>query len=68
MATLRNAFGVEMGFSDHTSGTTAAVGATILGARWVEKHFTLSKALHGPDHWFSMDPPELRQLVVGPRS
>lgn len=60
---LRDAFGVEVGFSDHTNGTTAAVGATILGARWIEKHFTLSKDLAGPDHWFSMDPPELRVLV-----
>ena len=60
---LRDAFDVEVGFSDHTNGTTAAVGATILGACWIEKHFTLSKDLPGPDHWFSMDPPELRVLV-----
>lgn len=60
---LRDAFGVEVGFSDHTNGTSAAVGATMLGARWIEKHFTLSKDLAGPDHWFSMDPPELRVLV-----
>lgn len=60
---LRDAFGVEVGFSDHTNGTTAAVGATMLGAHWIEKHFTLSKDLPGPDHWFSMDAPELRDLV-----
>jgi N,N'-diacetyllegionaminate synthase len=65
--TLRNAFRVEVGFSDHTDGTTAAVGATILGARWIEKHFTLSKELPGPDHWFSMDPTELRVLVASIR-
>jgi N,N'-diacetyllegionaminate synthase len=67
ISTLREAFNVEVGFSDHTNGTTAAVGATILGARWIEKHFTLSKDLPGPDHWFSMDAPELRQLVVSVR-
>ncbi len=63
IATLREVFGVEVGFSDHTDGTVAAVGATILGARWIEKHFTLSKDLPGPDHWFSMDPIGLRKLV-----
>lgn len=67
ISTLREAFNVEVGFSDHTDGTTAAVGATILGAQWIEKHFTLSKNLPGPDHWFSMDPPELRQLVLSIR-
>jgi N-acetylneuraminate synthase/N,N'-diacetyllegionaminate synthase len=67
ISTLRGAFDVEVGFSDHTNGTTAAVGATILGARWIEKHFTLSKDLPGPDHWFSMDAPELRQLVASVR-
>lgn len=67
ISTLREAFNVEVGFSDHTNGMTAAVGATILGARWIEKHFTLSKDLPGPDHWFSMDPPELQQLVVSIR-
>lgn len=67
ISALREVFNVEVGFSDHTKGTTAAVGATILGSRWIEKHFTLSKNLPGPDHWFSMDPPELRQLVLSIR-
>jgi N-acetylneuraminate synthase/N,N'-diacetyllegionaminate synthase len=67
ISTLREAFNVEVGFSDHTNGTTAAIGATILGARWIEKHFTLSKDLPGPDHWFSMDATELRQLVASVR-
>ena len=67
ISTLREAFSVEVGFSDHTNGTTAAVGATILGAQWVEKHFTLSKDLPGPDHWFSMDALELRELVSSVR-
>ncbi len=68
ISSLRAAFNVEVGFSDHTNGTTAAVGATILGARWIEKHFTLSKDLPGPDHWFSMDALELRQLVASVRA
>jgi len=67
ISTLRQAFNVEVGLSDHTKGTTAAIGATILGARWIEKHFTLSKDLPGPDHWFSMDAPEMRQLVTSVR-
>ena len=62
--TLKAAFGVPVGFSDHTAGNCAAVGASILGACWIEKHFTLDKDLPGPDHWFSMDPSELRGLVV----
>jgi N-acetylneuraminate synthase/N,N'-diacetyllegionaminate synthase len=65
--TLQKLFGVEVGFSDHSIGATAAIGATILGSRWIEKHFTLSKNLPGPDHWFSMDPKELQELVVSIR-
>ena len=57
--TLQQCFGVNVGFSDHTDGITASIGATILGVRWIEKHFTISKDLAGPDHWFSMDPNEL---------
>lgn len=64
IATLRNAFGVKVGFSDHTNGTTAAIAATTLGVRWIEKHFTMNKDLPGPDHWFSMDVSELRELVT----
>lgn len=63
LATLTSAFGVNVGFSDHSAGITAAVAATILGTCWIEKHFTLDKNLSGPDHWFSMDPAELKELV-----
>ncbi|MGE7022753.1 N-acetylneuraminate synthase family protein [Solibacillus cecembensis] len=52
-----------IGFSDHTTGVTAAIGAVVLGARVIEKHFTLDKKLEGPDHWFSMDPSEMKALV-----
>ena len=62
--TLRRAFkDCLIGFSDHTAGSTAAVVATILNAAMIEKHFTLSHDLPGPDHWFAADPSELASLV-----
>jgi N-acetylneuraminate synthase/N,N'-diacetyllegionaminate synthase len=51
------------GFSDHTEGTLAAAIAVALGARLIEKHFTLDHNLPGPDHWFSLDVDELTELV-----
>ncbi len=51
------------GFSDHTIGTDAALIAMARGARIIEKHFTLDKGMHGPDHSNSMEPKELEQLV-----
>jgi len=63
MLTIRQAFDVIVGFSDHTVGTIAATGAIALGAKVIEKHFTLDKNLPGPDHWFSSDPKELSLLV-----
>lgn len=66
LITLRAAFeGLNLGFSDHTSGVTAAIMATTLGATLFEKHFTLSHDLPGPDHWFSEEPNELSQWVAG---
>lgn len=50
------------GFSDHTIGIQASVVAMARGAQIIEKHFTLDKKMHGPDHKCSMDPGELRQL------
>ncbi len=67
LAALATAFDVPVGFSDHSVGTTAAVGAVVLGACWVEKHFTVDRDLPGPDHWFSMDPGDLRRLVTAVR-
>ncbi len=61
--TLANNFNCPIGFSDHTNGTIAAIGAVALGACVVEKHFTLDKDLSGPDHQFSADPIELREMV-----
>jgi N,N'-diacetyllegionaminate synthase len=51
------------GFSDHTIGIEAALVAMARGARIIEKHFTLDKKMHGPDHAGSMEPQELRQIV-----
>lgn len=63
MLTLRQAFNVVTGFSDHTRGSVAAIGAVALGASIIEKHFTMDKNMAGPDHWFSSDPKELADLV-----
>lgn len=60
-------FGCEVGFSDHTEGIVAALGAVTLGACFVEKHFTLDRNLPGPDHHFSSDPAEFAELVRGVR-
>lgn len=57
-------FGVDVGLSDHTLGTTAAVTAVALGACVIEKHFTLSRQDKGPDSEFSLEPHELRRLVT----
>lgn len=63
MISLASEFECLVGFSDHTSGNEAVVGAVALGACWIEKHFTLDKTLPGPDHRFSADPAELKDLV-----
>ncbi|MEO5335321.1 MAG: N-acetylneuraminate synthase family protein [Magnetospirillum sp. WYHS-4] len=63
MAALRERTGEWVGFSDHSEGITAALGAVALGACVIEKHFTLDRNLPGPDHRFSADPVELTALV-----
>jgi N-acetylneuraminate synthase len=63
MQTLRSAFGLPVGYSDHTPGIEIAVAAVALGAEVVEKHFTLDRSLPGPDHSASLEPQELRQMV-----
>ena len=56
-----------IGFSDHSLGITASLGAVCFGAKIIEKHFTIDKNLDGPDHWFSMDPTDMKNLVTGIR-
>ena len=63
IATLREAFGVPAGFSDHTVGVHVALAAVALGACLIEKHVTLDRTLPGPDHYASIEPDELRELV-----
>ena len=63
MLTIRDAFGVEVGYSDHTPGIEVAIAAVALGARVVEKHFTLDRSLPGPDHRASVEPNELMEMV-----
>ncbi len=61
--TLRDVFGVPVGLSDHTTGTTATIAAVARGASMIEKHLTLDRTLPGPDHAASMLPGELKDLV-----
>ena len=68
MATLRRAFRVPVGFSDHTEGLEIAFGSVALGACILEKHFTTDRDLPGPDHRASLEPGELKDLVRGIRA
>lgn len=63
MDILAAAFGLPVGYSDHTSGIHVSVAAVARGARVIEKHFTLDRNLPGPDHKASLQPDELRQLI-----
>ena len=63
IATLRNSFKLKIGFSDHSLGVQASIAATALGAKFIEKHLTLSKKLKGPDHRASLDPSEFKFMV-----
>jgi len=56
-------FNTQVGYSDHTSGIEASIAAVALGAKVIEKHFTLNKNFNGPDHKASLDAEEFRQLV-----
>ena len=67
MATLARAFGLAVGYSDHTIGSEACIGATAMGAVCLEKHLTLDKSLPGPDHAASADPGELAELLAAVR-
>ncbi|MDB4124764.1 N-acetylneuraminate synthase [Schleiferiaceae bacterium] len=63
MNTIRSAFNVETGYSDHTLGIEVPIAAVALGARVIEKHFTLDRSLPGPDHMASLEPNELTAMV-----
>lgn len=68
MKTMTKAFGVPVGYSDHTTGMEVPWAAVALGACVIEKHFTLDQNLPGPDHSASMEPAELKRLVAGIRT
>jgi len=68
MDTMRDAFGLRVGLSDHTPGIAVAIAATALGASVIEKHFTLDRSLPGPDHQASLEPNELKEMIEGIRA
>lgn len=68
MLTLKERFGLAVGYSDHTLGIEAPIAAIALGATVIEKHFTLDKSLDGPDHKASLDPQELKAMVTSIRN
>jgi N-acetylneuraminate synthase/N,N'-diacetyllegionaminate synthase len=63
LRTMKRAFSVPIGYSDHTPGTAVAIAAVTLGACIIEKHFTLDKTMSGPDHGASLEPHELKMMV-----
>lgn len=67
MNTIKDAFKIIGGYSDHTVGITIPIAAAALGADIIEKHFTLDKAMEGPDHKASLDPEELKKMVISIR-
>lgn len=68
MDTMRDAFGLPVGLSDHTNGIVVPIAAVARGAVAIEKHFTLDRAMPGPDHKASLEPDELTAMVTGIRA
>jgi len=68
MLTIKKEFDVEVGYSDHTNGIEVDIAAAALGARVIEKHFTLDKTMKGPDHKASLEPKELIAMVKAIRN
>jgi N-acetylneuraminate synthase/N,N'-diacetyllegionaminate synthase len=68
MLTLKEEFEVNIGYSDHTIGIEVPIAAVALGAKVIEKHFTLDKNMEGPDHKASLDPLELKHMVKSIRN
>ena len=63
MLTIQKAFDVDVGYSDHTMGIEIPIAAVALGAQVIEKHYTLSRKMEGPDHKASLEPMELKAMV-----
>lgn len=68
MQTMKDAFGLEVGYSDHTQGIEVPIAAVALGAVVIEKHFTLDRTMEGPDHKASLEPDELEAMVKAIRN
>jgi len=68
MNSIGKALGVQVGYSDHTLGIEVPVAAVALGAKVIEKHFTLDKSMPGPDHIASLEPSELKSMVQAIRN
>ena len=68
MLTMKRRFRLPVGYSEHTRGIEVSVAAVALGAEIIEKHFTLSREMEGPDHKASLEPDELKRLVASIRN
>lgn len=68
MVSMREKLQIQIGYSDHTQGIAIPIAATALGARVIEKHFTLDRTLPGPDHQASLEPDELKAMVAAIRA
>ena len=68
METMHSAFGINVGYSDHTTGSAISIAAVARGATVIEKHFTLDKKSNGPDHSSSIEPFELKKLITDIRA
>ena len=68
MLSIQKELGVKIGYSDHTLGIEIPIAAVAMGATVIEKHFTLDKEMEGPDHKASLNPQELKAMVLGIRN
>lgn len=68
MLTMKERFGLQVGYSDHTKGIEVPIAAVAIGASVIEKHFTLDKNMEGPDHRASLEPNELIKMVQAIRN
>jgi sialic acid synthase SpsE len=68
MLDIQEKLKVPIGYSDHTLGIEVPIAAVALGACVIEKHFTLDKSMHGPDHAASLEPIELKEMVAAIRN
>lgn len=68
MLSIRDAYGVQVGYSDHSAGIEVSIAAVALGATVIEKHFTLDRNLPGPDHQASLEPGQLKAMVAAIRN